>query len=400
MTSDQHQPMTTTPAPRLGIWAGRIFVASLAPIAVFGSRFAGNIILSRLLAPDEFGTAIAISAVLALGGLVTDVALDRFVVIEGSTLALSTAHLLYVADSIFLALALIVTAPATAALFGVANFAGSFGLAAGLSAIGGFAHLGIKQIWRNHKYGPESVAQVLANLTALAALFLAAYVLRNHRAIIVGSAVQTVVYVTLSHVLARTPYKLRFDKPMLRQALSFGLPLTLNGIGLAIMSSARPGLGWLLVRGKGIGRLRRSFQHERGADIIDTERIWRPRLVVYSIRRSGSIRTFGALSLIIEILRDSDQPLCILDGARSRHTNTVNFWRHVHRKPGGTCALHRDCLLPTSARWRTNDASARERSNQAARAFKLVSRSGTYDRIWLYSYTATLGIDAHWDSNW
>ena len=235
MISNQHRPMTTTPAPRLGIWAGRIFVVSLAPIAVFGSRFAGNIILSRLLAPDEFGTAIAISAVLALGGLVTDVALDRFVIIEGSTRALSTAHLLYVADSIFLALALIVTAPATAALFGVANFAGSFGLAAGLSAIGGFAHLGIKQIWRNHEYGPESVARVLANLTGLAALFLAAYVLRNHRAIIVGSAVQTVVYVTLSHALARAPYKLRFDKPMLRQALSFGLPLTLNGIGLAIM---------------------------------------------------------------------------------------------------------------------------------------------------------------------
>jgi O-antigen/teichoic acid export membrane protein len=230
---EQHGPMADTSLPRLRVWAGRVLVVSLAPIIAYGSRFAGNIILSHLLAPDEFGTAIAVSVVVGLGALVTDVALDRFVIIDGSTRALSTAHLLNAANSILLALALIVTAPAAAGLFGVANFAGSFALAAGLSAIGGFAHLDIKQIRRDYHYGRDSVAQVVANLTAIAALFLAAYVLRNHRAIIVGLAVQTVVYVILSHVLARTPYKLSCDKPMLRRALSFGLPLTLNGVGLA-----------------------------------------------------------------------------------------------------------------------------------------------------------------------
>jgi O-antigen/teichoic acid export membrane protein len=220
---------------RLRLWALRVFIVSLAPIFTFGSRFAGNIILSHLLAPEEFGAAVAISVVLGLGGLVTDLALDRFVVINNSRRALLTAHLLLAAISIFLALALIATAPAAAALFGVPNFTGSFACAAGLSAIGGFAHLGIKQIWREHNYGPDSVAQVVANLAAIAGLFLAARALRNHQAIIVGSAVQTVVYVVLSHALARTPYGFNFDKPMLRRALYFGLPLTLNGIGLAIM---------------------------------------------------------------------------------------------------------------------------------------------------------------------
>jgi O-antigen/teichoic acid export membrane protein len=220
----------------LRVWTERIIVGGLAPLVVFGSRFAGNIILSRLLAPDEFGTAIAISVVLGLGGLVTDVALDRFVIINGSAQALSTAHMLAIANSLLLAGGLVVTAPVTAGLFGVANFAGSFALAAGLSAVGGFAHLGIKQIQRNYNYGPDSTAQVVANLTAMAALFLSATALRDHRAIVVSLAVQSVVYVILSHVLARTPYQLSCDKPTLRQALSFGLPLTLNGVGLAIMS--------------------------------------------------------------------------------------------------------------------------------------------------------------------
>ena len=220
----------------LRVWAGRVFVGGLAPIVLFGSRFAGNIILSRLLTPDEFGTAIAISVVLGLGWLVTDVALDRFVIINGSARALSTAHMLAVANSLLLAGALVVTAPVTAGLFGVGNFAGSFALAAGLSAVGGFAHLGIKQIQRNYNYGPDSTAQVVANLTGIAALFLSATALRDHRAIVVSVAVQSVVYVIMSHVLARTPYQISCDKPTLRQALSFGLPLTLNGVGLAIMS--------------------------------------------------------------------------------------------------------------------------------------------------------------------
>jgi len=220
----------------LRVWAGRVFVGGLAPIVVFGSRFAGNIILSRLLTPDEFGTAIAISVVLGLGWLVTDVALDRFVIINGSARALSTAHMLVVANGLLLAGALVVTAPVTAGLFGVGNFSGSFALAAGVSAVGGFVHLGIKQIKRNYNYGPDSIAQVVANLTAIAALFLSAMALHNHRAIVVSLTVQSVVYVIMSHVLARTPYQLSCDKPTLRQALSFGLPLTLNGVGLAIMS--------------------------------------------------------------------------------------------------------------------------------------------------------------------
>jgi PST family polysaccharide transporter len=221
--------------PRLRIWAGRIFVVSLAPITTYGSRFAGNIILSRLLAPDEFGTAIAISTVLGLGGLISDVALDRFVIINGSKQALATAHMLSVAIAALLAAALIVFAPAVAGLFGVADFADSFALAAGVSAFGGLAHLGIKQIRRTYDYGPDSAAQVVANLSATAALFVAATTLRNHRAIIASFAVQSIVYVILSHFLARIPYKLSCNKPMLRQALSFGLPLTFNGLGLAVM---------------------------------------------------------------------------------------------------------------------------------------------------------------------
>jgi O-antigen/teichoic acid export membrane protein len=220
----------------LKIWTGRIFVGGLAPISVYGSRFAANIILSRLLVPDQFGTAVAISAVLGLGSLATDMALDRFVMIDGTARSLSTAHLLAAGIGLVLAAILCAAAPLAAGLFGVSNFVESFALAAAISAIGGFANLGLKQIQRDYRYGPDAIAQVSANVAGLVALLIAAIVLRNHLAIIIGLGVQSALYVLLSHVLAPTRYAMSFDKRTLLRALSFGLPLTLNGIGLATVS--------------------------------------------------------------------------------------------------------------------------------------------------------------------
>ena len=219
----------------LKVWTGRVFVVGLAPIISYFSRFSVNVILSRLLSPEEFGVALAITTVISLGSLTTDMALDRFVMVDKSPKALPTAHTLNIAKSLFVALTLVLIAPAAAALFGVAKFSESFIIAAGLSALGGFAHLRIQQILRNYEYGPQTIAAILTNAATVAAVFIAAIVLRNHNAIIVSSAVGAVVSVSLSHLLARSSYRLSVDRAVLRQAISFGLPLMLNGIGLAII---------------------------------------------------------------------------------------------------------------------------------------------------------------------
>ena len=220
---------------RLKKWSLRLVVVSATPIISFGSRFARNVILSRLLVPEEFGTALALAVVVALGGLVTDVALDRFVMINDSARALSTAHALSILRAVLVAAVMVAAAPALAALFGVDNATQSFAIAAGLSAISGFAHLGIKQIQRSYDYLPQTIAQLAANLVAIVALILAVFALHDHRAIIVSYAAELSVYVLASHLLARTLYKVRWEGSVMREALSFGIPLTVNGLGLAVI---------------------------------------------------------------------------------------------------------------------------------------------------------------------
>jgi O-antigen/teichoic acid export membrane protein len=236
--------------PALRKWSGRLLIVSLAPIITFGSRFGRNVILSRLLVPDEFGTALAISVMLGLAGLVTDVALDRFVMVNESPMALSTANALYALRGFLVAAISIIAAPALATVFGVPQYWQSFAMAAGLSALGAFSHLGIKQIQRNYDYVPETIAQLAANISAIVVLFPAIAVLKDHRAIIVSYAFEIGIYLICSQILAPSRYSLRWETPILRQALAFGLPLTINGIGLAVISQLdRTLVGyWLGVR--------------------------------------------------------------------------------------------------------------------------------------------------------
>jgi O-antigen/teichoic acid export membrane protein len=218
------------------IWAERLLVVSISPIIGFGSRFARNVILSRGLVPEEFGTAIAISVVISLVWLVTDVALDRFVIINKSPQSLAAAHLLSIIRGILISLVLVLFGHIMAVVFGVPQFSKSF-MAAGLvPLIYGFGHFWIKQAQRDYIYVPEALAQLTANLAAIAVLSLAVAVFEDHRAVLFGFAAETAVYVVASHVIARVPYEIRPDRATLRAAISFGLPLTLNGIGLATIT--------------------------------------------------------------------------------------------------------------------------------------------------------------------
>jgi len=189
-----------------------------------------------MLAPEEFGTAVAISVVLGLAELVTDVALDRFVMVNSSPNALSAAHVLVVVRGVLIALGLVALAPAAAKLFGVPQFTGSFALAAIVPLVQGFNHLSVKRMRLDFGYGPESISQLASNLAAIVSLWVAVIVLHDHRAIVFSFATESFVYMILSHILAGAPYRLGTTKSTLHEALSFGLPLTFNGIGLAVIS--------------------------------------------------------------------------------------------------------------------------------------------------------------------
>ena len=135
-------------------------------------------VLSRLLAPTEFGTTVALSVLVATAGLVTDMAIDKFVMANfDDHRALSAAHMISLVRGVLLACVIVVIAPSIAASFGVPQFAGSFALVAVVPFISGFAHLGNKQVEGAYNYGPEMRTQLISQLTAFFAVVFACYMM-------------------------------------------------------------------------------------------------------------------------------------------------------------------------------------------------------------------------------
>jgi len=242
-----HEPISFRPsaAPipsRLKLWAGRISLAAVAPLVLFAARFGRIVILSRLLAPSEFGTAVAITIVITTAELVTDVGLEKFVVLKSAAdarRALVAAQALQIFRGLLLCAAIAVLAGPAATFFGIPQAVASFEFAALVPLVRSFSHLGIKQIQRDYDYRPEALAVTACSVTGLAvAALAAATILPDHRVIILAFLVEAAVYGAASHILAHAPMRVIPDRETLRQLLAWGLPLMLNGAGLALIMQA------------------------------------------------------------------------------------------------------------------------------------------------------------------
>lgn len=222
----------------LQVWIARGSILSLSTVVAFSSAFARTAVLSRFLLPEEFGITVAIATVLAMANLLTDLALDQFIINtkEDSPEALATVHVLSITRGLLLSTFLIMAAPVFANIFEVPQVAGSFALVAICPFLRSLNHLGIKQLRREFQYLPDIIAQAASQLLALAAALAGAYYFRDHRAIVVSFITETAVYVVGSHMLARAPYRAWPNTAVMRVASRFGLPLVLNGIGLAAIA--------------------------------------------------------------------------------------------------------------------------------------------------------------------
>jgi O-antigen/teichoic acid export membrane protein len=215
-------------------------LASLAPLVEFTSRFGRTVILSRFMSPTEFGIAAALAVLMGVAELSTDLALDRFLILRSGgddREVLAVAHRLSVARGGILALIILVVAPWVAAFLGAPDNVWSFRAVAGVVFLHSCANLEMKQVQRDFRYAPDAMAYIAAHIAVFLAVYPAVRLLGDHRAMIVVMFVECGTYVVVSHLVARHRYSLRSSsRTVMRAALAYGLPLSINGVGLAVMS--------------------------------------------------------------------------------------------------------------------------------------------------------------------
>lgn len=198
--------------------------------------FARNAILGHCLSPRDFGIAASITLLLQLIETLSDLGHDRLIVQAddgGSERFLAATHWVAVVRGLLLATVLYAIAPWAAAFFGVPEAASAFGLVALVPLIKGLVHMDCRRAQRRLDNRGQMILEVIPQAVALTATIPAVYFFPSFESVVALAILQAGVSVLTSMALAVTPFKIAFDRDVVRRLVIFGWPILLSALPLA-----------------------------------------------------------------------------------------------------------------------------------------------------------------------
>lgn len=194
---------------------------------------ARNILIARLISVEDFGIASTFALAVTLIETGTNIALDRLVVQHergGQRRFLAALHTVQIIRGAIGALVILLMAPAFAWLMGVPDLAWAYQLLALVPLIRCLAHLDMFRAQRAMSFVRHQCAMLTSNLCALAAAWPLAIWLGDYRIMLFAVMIQQAIYVAVSHLMASSPFRVRWEREDARHSLVFGVPLLLNGL--------------------------------------------------------------------------------------------------------------------------------------------------------------------------
>ena len=222
----------------LGRYATRLSAASLSPFGEFVLRFMRTMILSHLLAPSEVGTVVMLMSILTGCEVITDIGLDQFVMVSHADArgqVVAAARQISIARAVLLAAAIAVLAPLLAGAFDASEHRSLVAWLGVVPLIRSLKNWRIVQVQRDYRYGAEAVCSLSGHVAAVAVLLPVNALLHDARVMLVSLIAEAAVSVALSNLLVRRERVVSVDPAIRRAALTFGLPLMVNGVGLMVL---------------------------------------------------------------------------------------------------------------------------------------------------------------------
>lgn len=211
--------------------ASGTMAASMMVVTV--CRFVRNLILARLLLPEDFGVGATFTLTLTFLELLTELGPAKQLV-QAKEGALASwqgvAHSILVVRGLLMGGVILACAPWIASGLGVPEATSAFRLLALAPLLKGFEHLDYCRFQRDLLLGRLALVEAAPVLVSLAIAPLAAIWLGDYRAFLVVTLVSVIGRVVLSHVVATRPYALRADRGPLQRFVNFGWPLIGNSL--------------------------------------------------------------------------------------------------------------------------------------------------------------------------
>ncbi|MFU7527426.1 oligosaccharide flippase family protein [Qipengyuania sp. ASV99] len=191
------------------------------------------LLVARFLGPEYFGISVTFLLVVSTFALISDLGIEKYLiqVREGAlTIAMPTLASVLLARGVLMGTAIFLLSDWIASSFGNPQLGWFYACAAIIPVIEGFRHLDPLAQQRQMHFSPYVKMQLGGLLPGVLLTIALAIVTESFIAIAAGCIATSIISVTLSHILARSPYRLGFDKNAALPVFVFGWPLFLNGI--------------------------------------------------------------------------------------------------------------------------------------------------------------------------
>ncbi|MEO1273943.1 MAG: oligosaccharide flippase family protein [Pseudomonadota bacterium] len=217
-----------------------LFAGNIA-LAIF--NLARNILLARLLPVEEFGIATTFNILLTAMTMVFGLGLGQFLIqakdgdaarFQGALQTIQIGMGVVVGGVMFLCAGLY------ADLMTVPEVTWGFQVMALLALSHGLFHFDIYRLQREMHFLPLVLVTTAGVVISTLAVWPLYQIFGDYRVMLYTLVLQQLIAVAISHLMARRPYRLAWDRDVMRAALLFGAPLLINGLFLfGVMNGER-----------------------------------------------------------------------------------------------------------------------------------------------------------------
>jgi len=195
--------------------------------------FARNVVVARLLSPEDFGIAATFGIAMSMLEMVSNLAVDRLLVQadDGDDFDFqATAHMFQVIRGTALAIFLFLLAWPFSQLFDIPHALWAFQCVALVPLLRGFMHLDPKRLQRALGFGGDVATELVPQIVLVLAVWPFTWWFKDYSAMVWLLVFQAMVSVAVSHVVARRRYAWAWKRQYFRRMYAFGWPLLLNGL--------------------------------------------------------------------------------------------------------------------------------------------------------------------------
>lgn len=191
-----------------------------------------NILIARLLMPEDFGIGALFVLVLTFLEMLSNLSVDRQIVQDergGGRRFISNVHFFELFKGLFLGMGLYLLAPLLSNIFKLGEAQWAFEVLSVVPVIRGFRNWSSVTEQRESVFLKTSIMELLPQLLSFILFFVISEFVKDFTLYLYLILFQVIFQVVLSHILKLYRYSICFDLDILKSIFVFGWPLMVNG---------------------------------------------------------------------------------------------------------------------------------------------------------------------------